>query len=254
MQARVTWSTRIREALEHDRFVLHGQPILDLQTGRPGLYELLLRMRGEDGQLFRPRSFLYVAERFGLMGLIDRWVVTNAISLLSAPALRDGTQKVSINISAGSLSDEDLPRFIQWELTQRGVDPRRLVLEVTETAAITSMGQAASFIEPLADLGVGFALDDFGTGFGSFYYLKHLPFGYLKIDGEFIHGLADCPTDQLVVKALVQTAKGLGTKTVAEFVGGERTVSLLRELGVDYAQGYHLGRPAPLDELLDLAS
>jgi EAL domain-containing protein (putative c-di-GMP-specific phosphodiesterase class I) len=154
-----------------------------------------------------------------------------------------------VNISAKSLGNTDLPANIARRLADTGVDPSRLVFEVTETAAIVNVDRAKQFARRLAELGCGFALDDFGAGFASFYYLKHLPFDYLKIDGEFVEGLADSGTNQLVVQAIVSIARGLGKKTIAECVGDEATLGLLRSYGVDFAQGFHLGRPVPVEEI-----
>ena len=144
------------------------------------------------------------------------------------------------------MSDAELPFFVERELADAGVDPGRLVFEITETSAIADMEQARAFAERLTRLGCRFALDDFGAGFSSFHYLKHLPLDYLKIDGEFVRGLTSSPTDRLVVKAMVDIARGMGMKTIAEFVEDAETVTLLRELGVDYSQGYHHGRPVPV--------
>lgn len=146
------------------------------------------------------------------------------------------------------LGDLELLEKIESRLALRGVRPGQLVFEVTETAAIARMDEARRFVDRLRELGCGFALDDFGAGFASFYYLKYLPFDYLKVDGEFVRAMTENPTDQLIVRAIVQTARGLGKRTIAEFVDDERTIALLRAVGVDYAQGFHLGRPAPVEE------
>ena len=244
------WSQRIRKALDRDLFVLHAQPIVDLATGVQEQYELLIRMRGEDGTLAYPGDFLQAAERFGLIRSLDRWVVSRAIELIAEQEARGAAVRLEVNLSGTSLDDPDLPGFIEGELRRSAIDPSLLIFEVTETAAIEHMERAQALAERLGALGCGFALDDFGTGFGSFYYVKSLPFDYLKIDGEFISGLAANRTDQLVVQAVVDIARGLGKKTIAEFVADEETVRYVRETGVDYAQGYHLGRPVPLDEAL----
>jgi EAL domain-containing protein (putative c-di-GMP-specific phosphodiesterase class I) len=166
-------------------------------------------------------------------------VIRHAIKLLAErPDVR-----LEVNVSGCSLSDAELPFLVERELVGAGVDPGRLVFEITETSAIADMEQAREFAERLTRLGCRFALDDFGAGFSSFHYLKHLPIDYLKIDGEFVRGLASSPADRVVVKAMVDIARGLGMKTIAEFVEDAETVTLLRELGVDYSQGYHHGRP-----------
>jgi diguanylate cyclase (GGDEF)-like protein/PAS domain S-box-containing protein len=253
MRARQTWSERIRGALEHDGFKLYCQPIVDLRTRATIKHELLLRMSGEGGALFPPGAFLPVAERFGLMRAIDRWVVAQAIELVASHT-RDGSElHVAVNLSGQSVTDPDLPVAIEDLTHNAGIEPSCLVFEVTETAAIANIEEARAFSQRLSDLGCRFALDDFGSGFGSFYYLKYLPFDYLKIDGEFIRGLTASSTDQLVVRTLVQAARGMGKRTIAEFVGDEPTVELLCEYGVDYGQGYHIARPAPVEEVLRVA-
>lgn len=249
MRSRVDWADRIRTALDEDGFELHLQPILDLATGQVSQHEALLRMRGENGELIPPGAFLDVAERFDLIQDIDRWVAAKAIATMAE--LRDGGHDVCIevNVSGRSMGDTRLLEAIEGSLAEHGVSADRLILEVTETAAVANIPRAQEFAHRLGDLGCRFALDDFGAGFGSFYYLKHLPFDFLKIDGEFVRNCIGTPTDQLVIKAVVQIARGLGKRTVAEFVGDEATVALLRRHGVDFAQGFHVGKPAPVADL-----
>jgi diguanylate cyclase (GGDEF)-like protein/PAS domain S-box-containing protein len=251
--ARISWSDMIRDALDEDRFELHAQPIVDVESGRIGQYELLLRMIDRTGGLIAPGTFLPVAERFDLIGQIDRWVVRRAIAML-ADARRAGHDiTVEVNLSGASTGDAELLALIEAELQESGVDPSRLIFEITETTAVANIPAAQAFAARLADLGCRFALDDFGAGFGSFYYLKHLPFDYLKIDGEFVRHCAEDRTDQLVIQAVVDIARGLGKRTVAEQAGDDATLALLGRLGVDQAQGYFLGRPAPLAEWLAAA-
>lgn len=250
IEARLEWVERIRTSLEEDRLTLHAQPVVHAASGETTQLELLVRMIGSDEELIMPASFLPVAERFGLIGDIDRWVVTRAIQMLGEQGQLGRHPKVEINLSGYSLGDPDLAEHIDLELRSAEVDPTQLIFEVTETAAIGNIQAAQYFAEQLAGLGCRFALDDFGAGFGSFYYLKHLPFDYIKIDGEFVRHLVNDETDRLVVKAVVELARGLGKRTIAEFVGDEATVIALRQLGVDYLQGYHLGKPAPLESWL----
>ena len=250
MEARFRWVERVRQALDYDQFTLVAQPILDLATGEVTQHELLLRLR-EGEQLLAPGLFLYIAERHGLARPIDRWVIHAAIALAASTASQD-SGRLELNVSADSLSDPELPGFIADELREHRVDPSRLVFEVTETAAIENMDVARQFVDEISDLGCAFALDDFGAGFGSFYYLKYLKFDYLKIDGEFIRQLPANPADQLIVTAIVTAARGLGKRTIAEYVGDPQTVSLLRGLGVDYAQGYHIGHPSPVPRPLPI--
>jgi diguanylate cyclase (GGDEF)-like protein len=246
VQARMHWVERIREALEDERFVLHAQPILDLRTGAVAQYELLVRMLDDDGGVIPPGAFLPVAERFDLVQEIDRWVTRSAIELIAQHAGDD--LRLTVNLSGRTLTDDRLLADLEREIERTGADAGRLTFEVTETAAVENIQLAREFAERLRGIGCRFALDDFGAGFGSFYYLKHLPFDYLKIDGEFVANCLASRTDQLVIRAVVDIAQGLGKETVAEFVGDADLVEFLRSQGVDYAQGFHVGRPLPLPE------
>lgn len=250
MKARITWAERIRDALEEDRFTLYAQPIVELRSGAVRQHELLLRMLDEQGEVIPPAAFLATAERFDLMQEIDRWVVARAIRHMGEQRRLGRELTFEVNISGSSTGDPDLLKIIQRELAEHAVNPTNLVLEVTETTAVSNIPRAQEFAQRLAELGCRFALDDFGAGFGSFYYLKHLPFDILKIDGEFVRSCTSSQTDQLLVRAAVEIARGMGKETIAEYVGDEATVELLRQLGVDFAQGFHIGRPAPLDQAL----
>jgi diguanylate cyclase (GGDEF)-like protein/PAS domain S-box-containing protein len=243
------WSDRVRQATEQGLFVLVSQPIVDFSTGEPTQHELLLRMRGEGGGLVQPGVFLATAERFGLIQGIDRWVTQQAIRLIAAANQEGRDLHLEVNLSGKTMADANFPAEVKRDLTSSRIDPGNLVFEVTETAAVADIDQARRFAHSLTELGCRFALDDFGAGYASFYYLKHLPISYLKIDGEFVRELPRSPKDQLIIKALVDVCKGLGIRTIAEFVGDEETVDLLREIGVDFGQGYHLGKPAPVSEL-----
>ncbi|MFP5362401.1 MAG: EAL domain-containing protein [Thermoleophilia bacterium] len=249
LEGRYRWGERIRDALEHDGFVLHAQPILDLASGALSQYELLLRMRADDGALIPPNAFLPTAERLNLVQAIDRWVVNEAIAVIAEHARAGDDLHLEVNLSGRSMGDLELTELIERELAATGINPGNLIFEVTETTAIANMDSAQEFARKLSELGCQFVLDDFGTGFGSFYYLKYLPVSYLKIDGEFIAGMADNETDQLMVKAIVQIAHGLGKRTIAEFVGDGRTQALLAQYGVDLAQGYHIGLPIDVARL-----
>jgi diguanylate cyclase (GGDEF)-like protein/PAS domain S-box-containing protein len=247
MQARLTWVDRIRDALDNDDFVLHAQPIVSLDGDARPRHELLLRLVGVDGDLIPPGTFLYIAERFGLAEEIDRWVVRRAIELLAELQHATSDACLELNLSAHSISGHGLVDLIADQIAASNVDPRALCFELTETAAIVNIDHARTFARRLSALGCSLALDDFGAGFASFYYLKHLDFDYLKIDGEFIKDLPSSHINQLVVRAVVQIARGLGKKTIAEFVESQDILDLLREEGVDYAQGYHIGRPAAIE-------
>jgi len=250
MTTRITWAERVRRAVREDLFVLHCQPIVDLGSDTVSQWELLLRLPGDHDELIKPAQFLYTAERSGLILQIDRWVLSEAIRLIAERRDAGHELRLEVNISGRSVGDPDLLRLIEEQLQARSVDPASLVLEITETAAIANMSRARSFASSLTDIGCRFALDDFGAGFGSFYYLKHIPFDYVKIDGEFIRNLPASSTDQLILDSIVQMSTGLGKRTIAEFVGDHATVELLKQHGVDYAQGYHLGRPRPVTEAL----
>jgi len=251
LATKLSWDQRLREALRQNRFVLHAQPILDLTTGKVSRLELLLRLVGENGELIAPGEFLAGAERFGLIQEIDRWVLREAIRLMAEHGESE-VEAFEVNLSGKTMSDPGLARMIKEELEQRRVDPSRLVLEITETAAIGDLEQARRFITAMRSLGCRFALDDVGSGFSTLHLLKHLPVDYLKIDGAFIRNLPTESADQHLVRAMVAMARSQGQKTIAEFVDSEETLKLLREFGVDYAQGYLVGRPST--EWLSLAS
>jgi diguanylate cyclase (GGDEF)-like protein/PAS domain S-box-containing protein len=245
---------RLRTALEDDRFVLYGQPILDLRESNVPHHEVLLRLRDDEGgEPLTPSTFLYVAERLGLIQAIDGWVTRQAIELIAEGERAGRPQVLHVNLSGQSIGDSQLAALVESALTETEIDPSRLVFELTETAAIANIEEAKVFAQRLRARGCRLALDDFGAGFGSFYYLKNLPFDYFKIDGDLIRGIATSSLDQLVVEAIVGIARGMGKETIAEFVSDDASVRLLEKAGVDYAQGYHIGRPRPLREVLSLA-
>jgi diguanylate cyclase (GGDEF)-like protein/PAS domain S-box-containing protein len=258
VSARQAEAEHLRTALQDDRFVLYGQPILDLRESEVHLresgvrqYEVLLRLRDDEGgEPLTPSAFLYVAERFGLIQAIDAWVTCQAIELIAENERAGRPLVLHVNLSGKSIGDPGVAALTESALTGAGIDPSRLVFELTETAAMANIEEAKAFAHRLRARGCRLALDDFGAGFGSFYYLKNLPFDYFKIDGDLIRGLAASQMDQLVVGAIVGIARGMGKRTIAEFVADDETVRLLEEAGVDYAQGYHVGRPQPLRELL----
>jgi diguanylate cyclase (GGDEF)-like protein/PAS domain S-box-containing protein len=253
IRAQMTWLQRLDRALAEERLVLHAQPIVHLRTRATVRHEILLRMVGDDGELILPQTFLPAAERFGTITAIDRWVMIEAIRAMGRVAAAGGRLPLSVNVSARSAGDAELLEAIGSELTAAGVDPADLVVELTETAAVSDIPRARAFAEAVRALGCGFALDDFGAGFGSFSYLKHLPFDVLKIDGEFVANAEDNETDRLVISAVTGIAHGLGKTTIAEFIEDGPVIELLLAHGVDCGQGHHLGRPAPLDELLAAA-
>jgi EAL domain-containing protein (putative c-di-GMP-specific phosphodiesterase class I) len=244
------WLERLRRAIAEDLFELHYQPIVPLRdrrgNGHASHYEALVRLADEpDGRLIAPGRFLPAAERYGLIRHIDRMVLGKVLALLGSEHAPAGVS-IAVNLSALSITDENMLGDIENGLALAGVDPGRLIIEITETASISDMERARRFCAGVQALGCSVALDDFGAGFGSFQYLKKLPFRYLKIDGDFIRALPSSPNDQLVVKALVGVVRGMGAMTIAEFVGDEETMGLLRRYGVDYAQGFAVGRPQPV--------
>jgi diguanylate cyclase (GGDEF)-like protein/PAS domain S-box-containing protein len=243
------WTERVRQATERGLFLLTSQPIVHVASGETTQHEVLLRMRDDGGGLVAPAAFIEPAERSGLIGGVDRWVTQQAVRLIAAHKREGRDLTLEVNLSGRTMGDTRFPEEVKQQLANSGIDPANLVFEVTETAAVADIEQARSFARSLARLGCRFALDDFGAGYGSFYYLKHLPISYLKIDGEFVRQLPTNRTDQLIVKALVDVCEGLGIKTVAEFVADQPTMDMVRELGVDFAQGYLLGKPEPVSSL-----
>jgi PAS domain S-box-containing protein len=236
---------RVQLALAENRFVLHAQPIIDLHTGHVVQRELLLRMRapeiaGVSASLIAPGAFLPVAEEFGLITEIDRWVIDRSTEIAATG------EAVQINVSARSVSDPSLVDYIKHAIERNGADPGTIVFEITETVLVSDQEAARTFVERLHDFGCKIALDDFGTGYGGFTYVKQLPVDFLKIDIEFVGDLTSSSASRHVVEAVVDLAARFGLQTVGEGVEDQETLDLLRELGVDYAQGYHIGRPAAL--------
>jgi diguanylate cyclase (GGDEF)-like protein/PAS domain S-box-containing protein len=249
IESRLIWEKLIRESLDQDSFVLFLQPIMDIRRNLIIGHEALLRMVTEKGDIITPSEFLDIAERFGLIHDIDRWVVSRAIQLIQKLQQDGKPTYLEVNLSGKAFTDKNLLPLIRSELAETGIDPAALVFEITETALIENMAAAQLFIAELKSLGCRFALDDFGVGFSSFNYLKHLLVDYLKIDGSFIRNLPHDTVDQHLVKAMVEVSRGLGKKIIAEFVENEETLHLLREYGIDYAQGYHIGKPRKMSEL-----
>jgi diguanylate cyclase (GGDEF)-like protein/PAS domain S-box-containing protein len=246
MSARATWKDKIEQALTDDSFVLYFQPILEISSGIISHYEVLIRMLEKDGSIAMPGEFIPVAERTGLIHRINRYVLRASIEKL-ANLIRQHEIDItlSINLSGRVIDDPELLPQLTQLLHSSGIDPTRLVFELTETAALADVNAAERLMTELQALGCRFALDDFGVGFSSFYYLRELPLDIVKIDGSFIRQLPTNSMDQVFVKALTQMATALGKDTVAEFVEDEATLLLLKELGVIYAQGYYIGRPSP---------
>lgn len=240
----------IREALDNDNFVLFCQPVFSLQAERITQYELLLRLRDADGRMVRPFGFLEPADRYGLMSEIDRWVVQHALDILTRDMT--GDLRLEVNLAGQSLGDYELTSLIEQHIAMTDLDPGRLILEVSENVAAAHLEDCERFAKRLRGLGIGFALDDFGSTFASFRHLRDLPVNYLKIDGDLVVTVTESRTGQLTIKSLVELAKGLGAETIAEYVSDDQTLEFLREQGVGYAQGYRIGRPRPIDEVLTM--
>lgn len=251
-QGQIQWASRLQEALDRDLFRLFYQPIVALEDDNMGMphYEILTRMIDEKGNLIPPGAFIPAAERFGLMSKIDKWVIRNTLAWMG-DQLRQNKQPVfcAINLSGASIGREDCLTLIRTQLEKHQVPAKNICFEVTETAAIADPANAGRFINELKQLGCQFALDDFGSGLSSFGYLKQLPVDYLKIDGIFIRDLATNPIDQAMVASINNIGHIMGLKTIAEFVEDSASLNLLRQIGVDYVQGYHIGRPEPLESL-----
>jgi diguanylate cyclase (GGDEF)-like protein len=238
---RFGWSARIRHALDTDGFTLFAQPVIDVATGNVHSHELLVRMRDPGGKLWMPGAFLPEASRFGLMTSIDRWVLERAVAFSAT-----SDTPVAVNVSPASVDDADSREFIVGLVRDAQLPVDRLIIEVTEHAAVESLSTAHAFVCELKRLGCVLALDDFGVAFASFFHLKQLPFDLIKIDGSFIRNIASEPTDQVLVGAIVDVARRLGKRTVAEHVADDAALAVVAGLGVDLAQGFHLGRPEPI--------
>jgi diguanylate cyclase (GGDEF)-like protein len=243
-----TTSARIRDALTQNRLRLATQPIRSLASGGIERYELLLRMTGESGELLPAASFIEVAERSGMVQELDRWVVARALELIGERQRAGAPVSLHVNISGVSMTDLSVLEFIERRLDEGDADPARCTFEITQTARVEDYDTAAGFADRLTEFGCEVAIDDYGAGFGPFAYLQKVPFDVIKIDGTFIRDLPRNDADQLTVKAIVEIARGLGKRTIAEFVEDEDTRTLLQEYGVDMAQGYHLGRPTDAAE------
>ena len=243
----------VQRALAEDGLELFVQIIAPVRDTMPlPHYEVLVRMRDGDGRSVAPGAFIPAAERFQLMSSIDRWVVRNALALSARQARLNRPIELSINLSGQSLSEDQFLNFMISEIERSGVDPSRLCFEITETAAINNMARAVRFMTSIRSLGCHFALDDFGSGMSSLGYLKTLPVDLLKIDGAFVKRLHQNPVDQAMVRAIHDVARLMNIKTVAEFVENAAIFGVLREIGIDRAQGYFLGKPTPARELFGI--
>jgi len=244
---------QLREALENDKFRLDAQPILPLRGnyGRPR-FELLIRMLGDRGEIIPPGKFLSSAERYQLMPDVDRWVVKRSCELIGAHGASVGEEfaRFAINLSGQSLQDESFLGFVTEQIEKSGLPPGVLCFELTETATIGNLAKAQAFIHSLQSLGCQFALDDFGTGVSSLAYLKDLSVNYLKIDGSFVRDAIANPRSESMIKAIAQLAKVMCMETIAEYVETDELRARMTDLGVDYGQGFAMGKSQPLEDLL----
>lgn len=237
------WVSRVRDAIDNDRFKLLYQPIVNLASDEIHGYEVLLRLPTDDGKSIKPGGFIPAAERFGLIHSLDQWAVRHAMEHLAELHSDNFNTQFAINLSGRAVDDPKLLKLIKGILNTTGLNPASITFEITETTAINNLQAARSFIGNLKDLGCKMSLDDFGSGFCSFTYLKHLPVDSLKIDGSFIQAIAHTEVDQAMVKSMNQVAHALGKTTIAEFVENHETLVLLKKYGIDFAQGHYLGRP-----------
>lgn len=249
--ARLAWRARLEAALEAGAFELHLQPIMDLRSNEVNSAEALLRLTDVPGEPVSPDEFMKVAEYTGLAPALDVWVLGQSVELLALLRGHRPDFHLEVNLSAHSLGDVNVERALARALRDHRVDPSALILEITETAAVSDLSTARRFAQRVTRLGARFALDDFGAGYGSFYYLKHLPFDFVKIDGEFVARADRSPVDRAILRAIAKISRELGKKTIAEFVVNEPVLDVVRAEGIDFAQGYAVGRPVPAAEFCD---
>jgi diguanylate cyclase (GGDEF)-like protein/PAS domain S-box-containing protein len=246
LRMRINISQKIRKAISEDRMVLHFQPIYDVNNDRVSYYESLVRLREPDGTIVGPAEFIPALEAAGEMHLLDRWIIKLATRTLKQyPELNH----VAINLSAQAFKDETLVPTILESLKITGVNPNRITFELTESASLFNLHITQRVIAELHKLGCSFSVDDFGSGFSSFSYLKDLPADYIKLDGSFIQNLNKDTVDQALVKAMIQVIQALGKKAVAEYVENQEILDILKSMGIDFVQGFHIGRPIPVEQL-----
>jgi diguanylate cyclase (GGDEF)-like protein/PAS domain S-box-containing protein len=245
-----SWADRIASALSEQRLVLHAQPLINVHTNQVEGAELLVRMIYGDNELVLPDRFLYVAERVGLMPAIDSFVITQATEWLRRLEPTAPDFQLHVNISAVSMGDDELLDNLQEQVLRAGIDPSRLVFELSEAAASARLEAARSFTERVSELGCQLALDNFGAGFGSFYYLEHLHFDAVKVTGELVSKSMTHKTDRLILQSVLDLARGLGKRTIAEAVEDAAMLEAVTSRGIDFAQGYFISRPQPVENVL----
>ncbi len=248
IHSRMEWKGRIQKAIEEDRFKPWFQPILDLKDNQIHHCEALARIRDTNGEIILPWAFIDTAETLGLITAIDRIIIRKTLMVQSNLRKQGKIFSFSVNLSGKDLEDKELLEFLRSTIAETGADTKHLIFEITETAAIRDLDKAIKFIRELRLIGCSFALDDFGVGFTSFKYLKEMDVDYIKIDGSFIRNLHKTQSDHIFVKAMADVARGIGIKTIAEFVENSEIIKFLKEYGVDYAQGYFIGKPVPYIE------
>ena len=245
--------SQIDHVLKEDRFVLNCQKIVPIEDNSEDRdhYEILLTVLDENDNPMPPQDFIIAAETYNRMGAIDRWVIKNSFRWIAANILKlDGLGAFSINISGNSLTEDDFMEFVLEQFNETRLPTSKICFEITETSAIGSLDNAIKFMEKLKVIGVQFSLDDFGTGLSSYSYPRNLPVDYLKIDGIFVKDIKTNPSDYAVVKSINEIGHFTGKKTIAEFVEDDEVLKILREIGVDFAQGYGIGKKIPITELL----
>ncbi len=245
MHDHVRWKNRVEQALAQDRFVMYYQPILHLESREVTHYEALLRMLDDEGKPIAPGAFIPACERTGLIHAVDKMVLEKVIAQLARLTRSLPDARMHINVSAFAFENPEFVHNLGQTLGRHEVAPSRVVLEVTETATVADFAAARALMEEIRRIGCSLALDDFGVGFSSLGYLKELPVDFLKIDGSFIRRLHESRDDQILVRAMSDVAKGFGKKLVAEYVENDAILELLAEYGIDYAQGYAIGKPMP---------
>ena len=249
------WVTQLYKALDEDRFCIYVQEMMPFDANDQRIYEVLVRMINSDGTIVPPNVFLPAAERYNLIAKIDLWVIAKTFETIAQhKVVRNSEMRFSINLSGLSLSDSNVLDFLLNQFSETQIDGSRFCFEITETAAIVNLDNAIKFIETLKELGCKFALDDFGSGLSSFSYLKNLPIDYLKIDGAFVRDIADDPIDHAMVKSINEVGQVMGMKTIAEFVENDMVKGMLKEIGVNYVQGYGIGKPLPIEQVFNLGS
>ncbi|RYY76803.1 MAG: EAL domain-containing protein [Gammaproteobacteria bacterium] len=246
LRMRINISQKIRKAISEDRMILYFQPIYDIRKDKISYYESLVRLRETDGTIVGPAEFIPALEAAGEMHLLDRWIIKLATRMLKDhPKLN----QIAINLSAQAFKDESLVPTILEALKATGINPNRITFELTESASLFNLHITQRVIAELHNLGCSFSVDDFGSGFSSFSYLKELPADYIKLDGSFIKNLHKDAIDRALVKSMIQVIQALGKKAVAEFVENQEILDILKNMGIDFVQGYHIGRPIPVEQL-----